>query len=80
MTINREVKFFYDENFQWDSVYKLNYYNLLYNNSTTENIGDYNITLSYDSFDSNVDYIFMIGLSLYKIISKKSTQTTQNNE
>ena len=78
--LNTNPKFFYDENFKWDSEYKIDYYQLLYNNTTEIEVNQVNkkyvgIVSPSTKLDNTTEYTFLIGKNVKKYISSSSKPT-----
>lgn len=70
-SLNTIPKFFYDENFKWDSEYKIDYYKLLYGSTTETTVFDKVVGITTPSTISSTDvlYTVLIGHGVKKYIS-----------
>ena len=77
-SLNTTPKFFYDENFKWDSEYKIDYYKLLYESTTEIEVNNkfIGITTPSTTSGSNVLYTVLIGHGVKKYISSTTRLTS----
>lgn len=75
--LNTNPKFFYDENFKWDSEYKIDYYQLLYNNTTKIEVNSKDVGIMSPSVNvsNTTEYTFLIGANVKKYISSSTNQS-----